>query len=270
MTAQVLFNCGGDRGGPPGRPTAGLLQRQPGNAGGRHPDRAAPGTHGDRGARVGRRRRRHHRRVRPLDQGFTLAMDDFTWFDGAERILEMASIVKIDLTLVQPDEIPELLERCRKLRRDPAGREGRGQGAARTLQGAGLRILQGYLLSRPQIVQGRGAPPGRLAPGRPAHRRASLGPDARIDTIERSCGQTPRLRPDPQGGQHRELARDATHGAFALRGVDPGRVACRLQAWVTLMLVMGHDTAPERRSPRRWCVPVSRTAGRTGRATVVR
>src|SRR5580704_18269671 len=49
---------------------------------------------------------------RLLDQGFTLALDDFTWFDGAERLLDMASIVKVDLMLVQPHELPALLERC--------------------------------------------------------------------------------------------------------------------------------------------------------------
>ncbi len=35
--------------------------------------------------------------VRLLAQGYQLALDDFVWFDGAEQLLELASIVKLDV-----------------------------------------------------------------------------------------------------------------------------------------------------------------------------
>ena len=182
---------------------------------------------------------------RLLDQGFTLALDDFTWFDGAERILEMASIVKVDLTLVQPDEISELLDRCRKYGVTLLAEKVEDKAQLEHCKSLGFEYFQGYLLSRPQIVQGSGH---RLEGSRLAVLRIAehlWDPDARIDTIERFVRSDPALcvqilKVASIGGSHgmRRTVR-SLYEALILVG------SRRLQAWVTLMLVMGHDTAPE-------------------------
>jgi c-di-GMP-related signal transduction protein len=182
---------------------------------------------------------------RLLDQGFTLALDDFTWFDGAERLLDMASIVKVDLTLVQPQDIAELLDRCRKYGVTLLAEKVEDKAQLEHCKSLGFEYFQGYLLSRPQIVQGRGH---RLEGSRLAVLRIAehlWDPDARIDTIERFVRSDPALcvqilKVASIGGSHgmRRTVR-SLYEALILVG------SRRLQAWVTLMVVMGHDTSPE-------------------------
>jgi c-di-GMP phosphodiesterase len=182
---------------------------------------------------------------RLLDQGFTLALDDFTWFDGAERILDMASIVKVDLMLVTDEELPILLERCRKHGVTLLAEKVEDKVQLERCKSLGFEYFQGYLLSRPQIVQGKG---NRLEGSRIAVLRIAehlWDPDARIDTIERFVRSDPALcvqilKVASIGGAHgmRRTVR-SLYEALILVG------SRRLQAWVTLMLVMGHDTAPE-------------------------
>ena len=128
---------------------------------------------------------------RLLDQGFTLAMDDFTWFDGAERILEMASIVKVDLMLVQPRRAPIAPRTVPELRRDAAGREGRGQGAARALQGARLRILPGLPAVAARRSSRAGATASRARASPSCASPSTCGTPTPVSTPSSdSCGRT--------------------------------------------------------------------------------
>jgi EAL and modified HD-GYP domain-containing signal transduction protein len=180
-----------------------------------------------------------------VDQGYTLALDDFTWFDGAERLLQMASIVKVDLMLVAPEDLPELLERCAGYGVTLLAEKIEDREQLHHCEALGFEYFQGYLLSRPQIVQGRGH---RLEGSRLAVLRIAehlWDPDARIDTIERFVRADPALcvqilKVASIGSAHgmRRTVR-SLYEALVLVG------SRRLQAWVTLMLVMGHDTAPE-------------------------
>ena len=182
---------------------------------------------------------------RLLDQGFTLAMDDFTWFEGAERILSMASIVKVDLMLVPPEELPKLLDQCLAFGVTLLAEKVEDKAQLEHCKDLGFDYFQGYLLSRPQIVQGRGH---RLEGSRIAVLRIAehlWDPEARIDTIERFVRSDPALcvqilKVASIGSAHgmRRTVR-SLYEALILVG------SRRLQAWVTLMLVMGHDTAPE-------------------------
>ena len=182
---------------------------------------------------------------RLIEQGFTLAMDDFTWFEGAERILEMSSIVKVDLMLVTPEELPELLDRCRQFGVTLLAEKVEDKIQLELCKELGFDYFQGYLLSRPQIVQGRGH---RLEGSRIAVLRIVehlWDPNAEISTIERFvradpalCVQILKVASIGTGHGMRRTVR-SLYEALILVG------SRRLQAWVTLMLVMGHDTAPE-------------------------
>jgi EAL and modified HD-GYP domain-containing signal transduction protein len=180
-----------------------------------------------------------------VDQGFRLALDDFTWFEGAERLLAMASIVKIDLTLVVPDELPALLDRCRSYGVTLLAEKIEDRQQLDYCDSLGFEYFQGYLLSRPQLVQGRG---NRVDASRLAILRIAehlWDPDARISTIERFVRADPNLcvqilKVASIGGAHgmKRTVR-SLYEALILVG------SRRLQAWVTLMLLVGHDTAPE-------------------------
>ncbi len=92
---------------------------------------------------------------RLVHQGFMLALDHFRWVDGVERLLELASIVKIDLQLVPDDKLGPLMEQCRKYDVSLVAEKVETQGQLKHCQDLGFDYFQGYLLSRPRIVPGR-------------------------------------------------------------------------------------------------------------------
>lgn len=176
-------------------------------------------------------------------QGYQLALDDFTWFEGAERLLDIASIVKIDLLLVSPEELPALLERCSSFGVILLAEKVENFEQLHNCEALGFSYFQGYLLSRPQIVEGHRLDSSRLAVLRIAEHL--WDPDAKISTIEQYVRSDPALsyqilKVASIGGAHglRRTVR-TLHDALILVG------SRRLQAWVTLMLLVGHDAAPE-------------------------
>ena len=48
-----------------------------------------------------------------VEAGFRLALDDFVWVAGSERLLELASIVKVDFLTTSRADVLALVERCR-------------------------------------------------------------------------------------------------------------------------------------------------------------
>ena len=88
-------------------------------------------------------------------QGFALALDDFVWREGAERLLDLASIVKIDFQANTRAEVAVLAGRCRdydvKLLAEKVGTEDDVEWA----RAQGFDLFQGYAIERPHIVEGR-------------------------------------------------------------------------------------------------------------------
>ena len=96
-----------------------------------------------------------------IDSGFRLALDDFVYLAGYDRLLDLASIVKMDLRanqdnfraevdrlkrfpamlLAEKVETPEEFDRCLEL---------------------GFGLFQGYFFARPRLVTGRRTPSDRL------------------------------------------------------------------------------------------------------------
>jgi EAL and modified HD-GYP domain-containing signal transduction protein len=96
-----------------------------------------------------------------IASGFRLALDDFVYLPGYDRLLRLASIVKMDLRarpetfleevnrlkrfpvtlLAEKVETPEEYDRCREL---------------------GFSLFQGYFFARPRLVSGKRTPSDRL------------------------------------------------------------------------------------------------------------
>jgi c-di-GMP-related signal transduction protein len=87
--------------------------------------------------------------------GFTLALDDFTWFDGAERLLELASIVKLDLRLTPLADVPALAERCRAFDVALLAEKIETPTELQKCLELGFDYYQGYALGRPALVPSR-------------------------------------------------------------------------------------------------------------------
>ncbi len=76
-------------------------------------------------------------------QGYQIALDDFVWTPGAERLIELASIVKIDVLEQTWEGVMETVEHCRRPGVRAARREGRGRRDARALPGDRLHPVPG-------------------------------------------------------------------------------------------------------------------------------
>lgn len=90
-----------------------------------------------------------------VGQGFALALDDFVWRDGAERLLELASIVKIDFQASTRAEVAVLVERCRAYDVALLAEKVETDDDVAWARAQGFDLFQGYAIERPHIVQGR-------------------------------------------------------------------------------------------------------------------
>jgi EAL and modified HD-GYP domain-containing signal transduction protein len=90
-----------------------------------------------------------------VEAGFRIALDDFEWSPGAERLLEMASIVKIDFLAVPREELPSLVERCRAFDVLLLAEKVETDEDIALARELGFELFQGYAVQRPVIVRGQ-------------------------------------------------------------------------------------------------------------------
>lgn len=180
---------------------------------------------------------------RLVNQGYVVALDDFRWFDGAEALFELASIVKLDLLELGDDELAPLLEHSHAMGLTVVAEKVEQWDQLRRCEELGFDYFQGYLLSRPQIVEGRSLEPSRLSSLRLASEL--WNPDADIRTIEQIVRTDPAL-----GFRVLKVASVGTaHGLRrTVRSLTEALVLVgwrRLQAWVTVMLLADPGQTPE-------------------------
>ncbi len=180
---------------------------------------------------------------RLVNQGYVVALDDFRWFDGAEALFELASIVKLDLLELGDDELASLVEHAHAMGLTVVAEKVEQWEQLRRCEELGFDYFQGYLLSRPQIVEGRSLEPSRLSSLRLASEL--WDPDADVRTIEQV------VRTDPALG-YRVLKVASVGTAHGLRRTVRSLTEAlvlvgwrRLQAWVTVMLLADPGQAPE-------------------------
>lgn len=178
-----------------------------------------------------------------VDNGYTLAIDDFQWSDGAEGLLELASIVTFDAETVDRELLPEFMTRCRQFGVELIAQNVDTPAKLGRCESLGFDYFQGHLLARPHA-----APAGPLAPGRLAGLRVSarlLDAECPITVIEDI------IRGDPaMSHQLLQLAGSGAAGGMK-RTVRTLRQALvlvgwrRLQSWVALLLLSDDGSTSE-------------------------
>jgi EAL and modified HD-GYP domain-containing signal transduction protein len=93
--------------------------------------------------------------------GYRLAADDFVWSPSAEVLLELVDIVKVDLQIVPPAELPELVEACRRFDVELLAEKVETTEQLDACLELGFDLFQGYLLGRPETIIGPAAGPSR-------------------------------------------------------------------------------------------------------------
>jgi EAL and modified HD-GYP domain-containing signal transduction protein len=101
--------------------------------------------------------------ARLVQQGYEIALDDFVFGLGHERLLGLASYVKLDLLIREPDELTEVVQRCRRYPGIKLVAE-RVETEEHILlaQRLGFDLLQGYAVGRPQVLTAVALSPSRL------------------------------------------------------------------------------------------------------------
>jgi EAL and modified HD-GYP domain-containing signal transduction protein len=91
---------------------------------------------------------------RLIDDGFTLAIDDLQGIEGAEDLLELASIVKVNTDTDDRERLTELVARCRTFNVDLIAQNVDTPATLGMCEVIGFDSFQGYLLAHPHEVSG--------------------------------------------------------------------------------------------------------------------
>jgi c-di-GMP-related signal transduction protein len=128
---------------------------------------------------------------RLCEAGFTLALDDFVWRDGVERLLELARVVKVDFLAVPRDQLRPLVDRCREYDVHLLAEKIETAEDLRLAQELGFDLFQGYAIERPALVHGQ-----TVAASQGAHVQLALtllGEDLDFEEIEAVLRREPGL-----------------------------------------------------------------------------
>lgn len=125
------------------------------------------------------------------NHGYRLAADDFRWFPGAERLLEMVDIVKIDLRQTPDREVPHLMDKCRPFGVQLLAEKVETAQELALCTDRGFDLFQGYLLGRPNTIASPVLGPSRQGVLRMA--AALLSEDTDFDRLERILRGEPAL-----------------------------------------------------------------------------
>jgi len=122
--------------------------------------------------------------------GYRLALDDYVYAEQSLPLLEMASIVKIDMLGKSPSEIETLTRQLRQIR--PTGMRFLAERVETTRVAdhcakLGYDLFQGYLFSRPEMLSKTDVATGQLAIMRLLN---MLGNDSTTDTALEAAFQT--------------------------------------------------------------------------------
>ena len=174
-------------------------------------------------------------------QGYRLALDDFVWVEGAERLLELASIVKLDVRAGTRAEVEELARRCLGYEVQLLAEKVETEEEVAWAMEAGFDYFQGYAIERPEVVHASALPPSVASHVQLA--ATMLAEDVDFEELERVLRREPGLVVQvlqlASSGAGLGLRREVTtvRQALVLLG------SARLKQWVALTLLSGRKGA---------------------------
>ncbi|GAA0443886.1 hypothetical protein Aca07nite_52790 [Actinoplanes capillaceus] len=177
------------------------------------------------------------------EAGYRIALDDFVWGSGHERLFGLASYVKLDLLDGDLSRLDEIVAECRKYPGIQIVAERlETQEHVAIADRYGMELRQGYALSRPQVLSTRSISPSRLR--RLELVAALMSPDVPLDKITTIIASDPALA-------LRVLRVSNSVAAGVVSRISSVRQAImmvglnRIRRWATLMVVDDVGEAPE-------------------------
>lgn len=100
---------------------------------------------------------------RLADRGYTIALDDFSYHESWQPLVEMAHVVKLDVMALSREELRDHVERLRPYRLAMLAEKVETREELEALRNLGFDYFQGFFLARPMVVKGRRTPANRIA-----------------------------------------------------------------------------------------------------------
>lgn len=98
-----------------------------------------------------------------VQQGYTLALDDFIFNEALRPLVETASIIKIDVMALDKDQIREHVNELHQYPLRLLAEKVEDQAMYQYCVELGFEYFQGYFFAQPLIIQGQRLPNNRLA-----------------------------------------------------------------------------------------------------------
>lgn len=171
---------------------------------------------------------------RLAQNGYTIAADGQPE-GGPDPLLDLVSMIKVDVLGVLPERLPAAALNCSAYGVKLVAKRVETYEQLKACQRLGFDLFQGYLLSRPEVIEGRALSPSRLTCLRLLERLCDPGTSA--DDIEEI------VKTDASLSYRflRVASAGAARGLYRrLSSVREGVVLVgqrRLRSWVTLMLI---------------------------------
>jgi EAL and modified HD-GYP domain-containing signal transduction protein len=172
---------------------------------------------------------------RLVETGYTLALDDYAWGLDDDPIIELVSIIKVDLLTLTKVQLAEAVNRFSAYGVELVAEKVETYEQLRNCQELGFDLYQGYLLSRPEVVEGQALTPSMLTCMRVLQE---------LCDPETSAGRVERIVQTDVALSYRFLRVAGSGAARGLyRRLSSVRDAVvwlgerRVQAWVLLMLL---------------------------------
>lgn len=99
---------------------------------------------------------------RLVENGYTLALDNYGSEEIDDPFLELASLVKLDVLGLTPARLGEAVRHCSSFGVQLIAEKVEDRSQMRACQDLGFDLYQGYLLSRPDVVEGHELSSSRL------------------------------------------------------------------------------------------------------------
>jgi EAL and modified HD-GYP domain-containing signal transduction protein len=207
-----------------------------------------------------------------VGRGFTIALDDFEWGSTAERLLDRATYVKLDMLEVEVEHVREAVLRCREYPHLQLIAERlETEDDLQLALDLGFDFFQGHVLGRPHVISRVGLSPARMT--RLQLISALSAPTVDFEKIVSLIVRDPTLsyrllHATNSAASGLTTRVSSVRGAAVLLGLD------RVREWVVLMLFSDLTDATEEQlggtmTRARFCQLLAERIGMSGEASFV-
>jgi len=176
-----------------------------------------------------------------VEQGYTIALDDFVFEEEWRPLVELANIIKIDLLAMDERQLAKEVDYLKSFDVELLAEKVESKHEFELCQDLGFSYFQGYYFSRPQIVKGAKVPSSKLTVLRILSK--VYDPDISFTELEDILSQDVALTYKLLGilnsvAFHSNKKIESLKQAITILGLDG------LRNWVSLLTFSGIDDKP--------------------------